>query len=492
MDFRYPRRTKSEGLVTNALGFVQSYSATQLHKTEEVLEAELRRESCYPSPDKKVARLRLKGEHMLHSKHVLLAVVVLNLIDCVLVLGELILDIHFIRELRTEADMTSQHFINTLQGKYPDHLYGYDIENLNLLYEKLYEANCSWNNPTSSAYQTKVELGHFHGNNQTHFRRRRQYTDSARGNNSINYSTIVTKGNNSINIDDSPPLHHHGHSIWEHVAHGMHKASITILGILFVENIIKVICMGRGFFIKKLEVFDCFVVIVSFIVDLILLKGLSEYNVQDAVFVLTFLLPWRVIRVVNSLIVAVLDQEHFRLKMLYQEKKVVVAELKILKDKEKRWDFHLQKIEKFCESEGIPKWKIRQHTAMGRKQSTITSMASLALNGFLQGMVLSPSDKALFDRSFSQNSDVPYNNDHTHLDIISESEDSDAGDAANEEDATIKDRRTSSVVRFRDDIINNTCSDENLIKTEATPFDSPMGIMNRKCLCMVCIKRGAN
>lgn len=33
----------------------------------------------------------------MHTKHVLMCVVVLNVIDCVLVLGELILDIYFLK-----------------------------------------------------------------------------------------------------------------------------------------------------------------------------------------------------------------------------------------------------------------------------------------------------------------------------------------------------------------------------------------------------------
>lgn len=41
-------------------------------------------------------------------------------------------------------------------------------------------------------------------------------------------------------------------------------------------------------------------------------------------------------------------------------------------------------------------------SAMGRKQSTVTSMASLALNGFLQGLVLSPSDKDLFNKTIER------------------------------------------------------------------------------------------
>jgi len=49
-----------------------------------------------------------------------------------------------------------------------------------------------------------------------------------------------------------------------------------------------------------LQVFDAIVVTVSFIVDVVLLKGLTEFEVQVALFILSFLLPWRVIRLVNS------------------------------------------------------------------------------------------------------------------------------------------------------------------------------------------------
>ncbi|XP_052233185.1 uncharacterized protein LOC127846049 [Dreissena polymorpha] len=216
-----------------------------------------------------------------------------------------------------------------------------------------------------------------------------------------------------------------GHSVWEDVAHGLHKASITILGILFFESILKIICMGKEFLSKKLEVFDTIVVIVSFVVDVALLRGLTQFKVQDALLILSFLLPWRVIRVVNSLIVAVLDHEHFRLKMLYKEKKIISAQLERLEETEKRWDFHLQKIESFCESEGIPKWKIRQHTALGRKQSTITTMASLALCGMLPGIIMGPGDKKMFNRIFEQNAnahakdDVPKPNNATITALVS-------------------------------------------------------------------------
>lgn len=48
------------------------------------------------------------------------------------------------------------------------------------------------------------------------------------------------------------------------------------------------------------QVFDAAILIVSFIVDLIFVNGLPRYKIEEFVFILAFLLPWRVIRVVNS------------------------------------------------------------------------------------------------------------------------------------------------------------------------------------------------
>ncbi|KAH3740562.1 hypothetical protein DPMN_047268 [Dreissena polymorpha] len=50
---------------------------------------------------------------------------------------------------------------------------------------------------------------------------------------------------------------------------------------------------------RRFQVFDTIVVIVSFVVDVALLRDLTHFKVQDALLILSFLLPWRVIRVVN-------------------------------------------------------------------------------------------------------------------------------------------------------------------------------------------------
>lgn len=50
----------------------------------------------------------------------------------------------------------------------------------------------------------------------------------------------------------------------------------------------------------SLQVFDALIILASFIVDLVFLKGLADFAIDDSIFILAFLLPWRVIRVVNS------------------------------------------------------------------------------------------------------------------------------------------------------------------------------------------------
>ncbi|XP_052800337.1 uncharacterized protein LOC128231488 isoform X2 [Mya arenaria] len=417
-------------LGSERLDFLRTYSGAQLQRTELGLEREIRRESYVPPRTRRIARLRHRGEMILHSKHVLLAIVILNLVDCCLVLGELVLDIHYIKEIREDTDATSKKFIETMESRYPRHIYDFHVDEIAHVYEQLYHADCTWPEDASDVSVVTLEnttLPEEKPTNKTHIGRllKRSDNPSAHLLNAIPGAVYARK---------VYPLHREhdesAHSVLEDIAHGLHKASVVILGVLFVENLLKLVCMGSEFFAKKLEVFDTIVVIVSFVVDLVLLKGLTEFAVQDALFILSFLLPWRVIRVVNSLIVAVLDHEHFRLKMLYRATKLLDIELSGLKDMEKKWDFHLQKIESFCESEGIPKWKIRQHTALGRKQSTITSMASLALSGILPGIVIGASDKKMLDKKIERSTSTGTQNNaekahitNPRMTVIEESDD---------------------------------------------------------------------
>lgn len=49
-----------------------------------------------------------------------------------------------------------------------------------------------------------------------------------------------------------------------------------------------------------LQVFDACIVLASFTVDFVFVNGMAADDIQDFVFILAFMLPWGVIRVVNS------------------------------------------------------------------------------------------------------------------------------------------------------------------------------------------------
>jgi len=71
---------------------------------------------------------------------------------------------------------------------------------------------------------------------------------------------------------------------------------------------------------------------------------------------------------------------------------------------------------------------------MGRKQSTVTSFASLALNGVLQGMLMNNSDKDLFEKSTkdslsSLNEDISNSVSDENVSILNIIDENDNGDA---------------------------------------------------------------
>ncbi|KAL8597560.1 hypothetical protein ACOMHN_001491 [Nucella lapillus] len=99
-------------------------------------------------------------------------------------------------------------------------------------------------------------------------------------------------------------------------------------------------------------VFDAVIILASFVVDLVFLKGLQAFPLDDSIFILAFLLPWRVIRVVNSLVVAVIDHEHVKLRLLYSRKKKLDKTVDNLRNEVDELKGMLQDVRSFCIRDG--------------------------------------------------------------------------------------------------------------------------------------------
>ncbi|XP_060575881.1 uncharacterized protein LOC132733282 isoform X2 [Ruditapes philippinarum] len=362
-----------------------------LNKTEAALEKELEKDEKKVKPTTKIGRIRHKGAHMIHGKYLLLMVVVLNVLDCLLVLGTLMLDIKYVTDLLTREYDRSGHFISDMIDLYPARLGYISEENIEALEKEILAAHLSWLKSTHPKYMNSNETNS--GNNQTN-----SQTDTVLTTTIPSASTAVRKRrasdghDHTINSNQSDDMvhveheeHHEYHTIEEEIAHALHKASIVILAILVVETFFKVFCQGKELLEHKLECFDGFIVIASFIVDLVFLKGLQQFTVQEFVMILAFMVPWRIIRVVNSLIVAIMDHEHLRLVLLYKQKKKISQELKELKDENKGLEACIDALQKMCTDAGLPESyitaKLNLYRKVKAKTNALGAMSNFAMGG---------------------------------------------------------------------------------------------------------------
>ncbi|XP_060072456.1 mucin-2-like [Ylistrum balloti] len=316
----------------------------------------------------------------------LLLVVVLNIIDCGLVLGELVLDLHHVKDILSHSQKTSSVFLQRLQANYPDNVAYTDINDLRTIYEQILRAKIEWdvvddadsstvfpytNTSVTQATLNKTRDGKDQNDSlisdtsQSHRRVKRSAGDSS----SCDFPVSVSGLSRSVSVE-------------ERVANGLHKTSLFIVCVLIVETILKMFCFGKHFFEHKLEVFDAFIVLISFVVDLIFLEGLSTYSLQDFVYILAFILPWGVIRVVNSLVVVVRDHEHFRLKLLYTQKKKVDSDNKHLRQEKEKLSDQVDSLRRLCLGEGVDDFRIQQSMARSSARpgkGIMGSFASLAM-----------------------------------------------------------------------------------------------------------------
>ncbi|XP_048731487.2 uncharacterized protein LOC125648421 isoform X2 [Ostrea edulis] len=269
----------------------------------------------------------------MHSKNTLLFIVILNILDCVLVLGELFLDIYYLKGVMDKEELGASLFMEGMKQLYPRELINVAETDIDRLYNIILSSTVDFPSASSNQHNTlaiqssdtiyseqfKVNYNESLGNSNHSVVKRSVLYEEPRLN-----KTLTIPG-----ADNSPPVQYR---IEVKLAHLFHYFSLSILTILVIENICKVFCSGKEFFEKKLEVFDAVVVVFSFVLDLVFIKGIHVFKVQKFLIILVILVPWRIIRVVNSLIVAVTDHAHFRMKLLYKQKKTVTQDLRASKN----------------------------------------------------------------------------------------------------------------------------------------------------------------
>lgn len=112
-----------------------------------------------------------------------------------------------------------------------------------------------------------------------------------------------------------------------------HYLSLAILTFFMLELAGKLFAYHLEFFLHKFEVFDGFVVIVSFILDIVFIFHEDAF---DGIGLLILLRLWRVARIINGILVSVktrADQKIHKLKESYDHLVQRVTELQERNDK---------------------------------------------------------------------------------------------------------------------------------------------------------------
>ncbi|KAK3577936.1 hypothetical protein CHS0354_020814 [Potamilus streckersoni] len=174
------------------------------------------------------------------------------------------------------------------------------------------------------------------------------------------------------------------HGLTYELTHVFHIGSMVILSILLLETILKISAMGRKFIDHKIEVFDAFVLTVSWCLDVGFWEGIWAMPGREAATILIFILPWRVIRIVNSFVLVIQEKDLVMLKVVKQRYRASArknGELKIKLDKYRLWVRQLQGLCRKCGAREsaiqtcVPKGK-RRHSPFF---SSLSNLASAAL-----------------------------------------------------------------------------------------------------------------
>ncbi|XP_045176759.2 uncharacterized protein LOC123537192 [Mercenaria mercenaria] len=322
---------------------LSSRQSRTLSVWEDYLEKHLHKDNF--KPQSKLQRFRKYGKEILHSRVVLLVVVILNCLDCILVLSELILDVYFIKKMIVTAENTMEQFNQLLKDRHPEQFAGYQVHDTHKFYNKI--------------LTTKLICD----SNLT-------YLDLSKTTRSIRNAVISPSIDAGVHdpglpvfkdSDDPHFLEEEAHSMEELVSHAFHKASITILGILVLFTLFRIFCHGLAFVKHKLEVFDGIVVIASFTLDVCYIEGLTNYPVESFVLILVIMIPWRIIRVLNSLIIAVKDNFHFLLKLMYKKNKYQRDKVKKLETITQQQQNMLDVLTDMCKMNGVTFQEMRDY-----------------------------------------------------------------------------------------------------------------------------------
>ena len=131
-----------------------------------------------------------------------------------------------------KTEETSTDFIHKMKDNYPDQFASISAHSIDTLYKQLLDADCSWKNGPQTHIEQSSHSVHTHTKRNVDNKVPYSFHGDVTHNITHHDSTA---GHGNYGHGHGAGHGGHGHSVWEDIAHGLHKASITLLAILVVE-----------------------------------------------------------------------------------------------------------------------------------------------------------------------------------------------------------------------------------------------------------------
>ncbi|KAK4470629.1 hypothetical protein MN116_006165 [Schistosoma mekongi] len=115
----------------------------------------------------------------------------------------------------------------------------------------------------------------------------------------------------------------------------LHYLSIAITALFFLCVLLKLICLGKEFFRDTNEYFDGAIIVASLASDVLYVRYVSETAAAMVV-----LLLWRIIRIINALMMHKKQQYEFRIAMQKRSRRILGRKMEVVRTEKEMQDAH--------------------------------------------------------------------------------------------------------------------------------------------------------
>ncbi|KAL2100007.1 hypothetical protein ACEWY4_004401 [Coilia grayii] len=129
-----------------------------------------------------------------------------------------------------------------------------------------------------------------------------------------------------------------------------HYLSLSLLTFFMVELAGKIYAFGLEFFKHKFEVFDGFVVVVSFVLDIVYV---TKEGAMDGMGLLILFRLWRVARVINGILMSVKSRANHQVQKLKESNDHLIQRVSELQEKNKKMEQENSQLRSLLQQHGI-------------------------------------------------------------------------------------------------------------------------------------------